>query len=59
MSTGERTADGAWPINVTTNWVVSWQSNTGATGADNLTGTAGDALQVGEYRNVLVHGPGG
>ena len=59
MSTTERTGTGAWPIAVTTNWAVTWQSNTGATGTDSLAGTADDALQVGEYRTVLVQGPGG
>lgn len=59
VSTRERTGTGAWPVTVTTNWAVIWQSNTGVTGADSLAGTADDALQVGEYRTVLVQGPGG
>lgn len=60
MSSTERTGPSqAWPITVTTNWAVTWQSNTGAAGTDSLAGTAADALQVGEYRIVLVHGPGG
>lgn len=59
MSTAERTGAGAWPITVTANWAVTWQSNTGAAGTDSLTGTAADALPVGEYRTVLVRGPGG
>ena len=60
MSTKERTGGtGTWPITVTTNWAVTWQSNTGASGTDGLAGTAADALEVGEYRTVLVQGPGG
>lgn len=59
-STKERTGrTGTWPITVTTNWTVTWQSNTGVSGTDALAGTAADALEVGEYRIVLVEGPGG
>lgn len=60
MSAKARTGGtGTWPITVTTNWAVAWQSNTGVSGADALAGTAADAVQVGEYRIVLVQGPGG
>ncbi|HEY4993474.1 MAG TPA: hypothetical protein VII33_15475 [Nakamurella sp.] len=56
----ERTGGtGTWPITATTNWAVTWQSNTGAAGTDALTATAADRFDVGEYRIVLVQGPGG
>ena len=59
-STKDRTGgSGTWPITVTTNWTVTWQSNTGVSGTDGLVGTAADALEVGEYRIVLVQNPGG
>jgi hypothetical protein len=59
-STKERTGGtGTWPIAVTTTWTVTWQSNTGVSGTDTLSGTAADALEVGEYRVVLVQDPGG
>jgi len=60
MSTQDRTGGtGTWPITATTNWNVTWQSNTGVTGATTLTSTGNDALQIGEYRIVLVEGAGG
>ena len=60
MSASERTGGtGSWPLTATTNWAVSWQSTTGATGTDALAGTAVDALEFGDYRIVLVQGPGG
>lgn len=56
-SLGERTnGSGAWPITATTNWAVEWVANTGETGGTTLTGTSADALEVGEYRILLVHG---
>ncbi|HEY5882283.1 MAG TPA: hypothetical protein VIU11_25460 [Nakamurella sp.] len=39
--------------------VVTWQSNTGVTGSTTLSATGNDALDIGEYRIVLVQGPGG
>jgi hypothetical protein len=60
MSTSERTdGTGKWPITATTTWTVTWQSNTGVTGSGTLTATGTDALQIGEYRTVLVQGAGG
>lgn len=60
MSTSERTGGtGKWPITATTTWTVTWQSNTGVTGSGTLTATGTDALQIGEYRTVLVQGAGG
>ncbi len=56
----ERTGGiGKWPITVTTTWNVTWLSNTGLSGADLLTATSSDAFEIGEYRIVLVDGPGG
>lgn len=60
MSTKERTGGtGTWPITATSNWTVTWQSNTGVTGTATLNSTGNDALEIGEYRTVLVQGPGG
>ncbi len=60
MSTQERTGGtGKWPITATSNWTVTWQSNTGVSGSGTLSATGNDALEIGEYRTVLVHGPGG
>ena len=60
MSTTDRTGGtGKWPITATTNWTVTWQSNTGVSGATALTATGTDALEIGEYRVVLVQGAGG
>lgn len=60
MSTTDRTGGtGKWPITATTNWTVTWQSNTGVSGATTLTATGTDALEIGEYRVVLVQGAGG
>ncbi len=59
-STKERTnGTGTWPITATANWNVTWQSNTGVTGGTTLSATSNDALDIGEYRTVLVDGPGG
>ena len=59
-STKERTnGTGTWPITATSNWTVTWQSNTGVTGGTTLSATSNDALEIGEYRTVLVEGPGG
>jgi hypothetical protein len=59
-STKERTnGTGTWPITATSNWTVTWQSNTGVTGGTTLSATSNDALEIGEYRTVLVDGPGG
>lgn len=55
----ERTGGtGTWPITATTTWTVTWASNTGVTGGTTLNATTNDALDVAEYRIVLV-GPGG
>lgn len=60
MSTKERTGGtGTWPITATSNWTVTWQSNTGVAGSGTLNATGTDALEIGEYRVVLVQGPGG
>lgn len=59
-STTDRTnGTGTWPITATSNWSVTWQSNTGVTGSTTLSATSNDALEIGEYRTVLVEGPGG
>ena len=50
---------GTWPITATTNWTVTWQSNTGVTGGTTLNATTNDQFDIGEYRVVLVQGPGG
>jgi hypothetical protein len=57
----ERTGGtGTWPITATTNWTVTWQSNTGVTGGTTLNATSNDQFDIGEYRTVLVQGaPGG
>lgn len=57
----ERTGGaGKWPIQATSTWDVTWQANTGATGATTLTATANDQFDVAEYRTVLVQrGAGG
>lgn len=60
MSTKERTGGiGKWPITATSNWNVTWQSNTVVSGSTTLSATGNDALEIGEYRIVLVQGPGG
>lgn len=59
-STKERTGgSGTWPITATSTWDVTWQSNTGVTGATTLAASTNDAFDVGEYRTVLVQQPGG
>ena len=56
----ERTGGtGTWPITATTNWTVTWQSNTGVTGGTTLNATSNDQFDIGEYRTVLVQGTGG
>ena len=50
---------GTWPITATTNWTVTWQSNTGVTGGTTLNATSNDQFDIGEYRTVLVKGAGG
>ena len=56
----ERTGGtGKWPITATSNWTVTWASNTGVTGTIALNSTANDQFDVEEYRIVLVQGPGG
>lgn len=53
----ERTGGtGKWPITATTTWNVTWQSNTGQSGATTLTASSQDAVEVGEYRILLVNG---
>jgi len=53
----ERTGGtGTWPITATTNWTVTWQSNTGVTGGTTLNATSNDQFDIGEYRTVLVQG---
>lgn len=53
----ERTGGkGKWPITATTTWDVTWQSNTGQSGTTTLTATSEDAVEVGEYRILLVDG---
>ena len=60
MSAKDRTGGtGKWPITATSNWTVTWQSNTGVSGSGALSATGTDALEVGEYRIVLVQGGGG
>lgn len=60
MSARDRTGgSGTWPITATSNWNVTWQSNTGVSGSAVLNSSSTDALEVGEYRTVLVQGPGG
>jgi hypothetical protein len=56
----ERTGGtGTWPITATTNWTVTWQSNTGVTGGTTLNATSNDQFDIGEYHTVLVQGTGG
>jgi len=56
----ERTGGtGTWPITATTNWTVTWQSNTGVTGGTTLNATSNDQFDIGEYRTVLVQGGDG
>ena len=60
MSTADRTGgSGKWPITATSNWNVTWQSNTGVSGSTVLNASSSDALEIGEYRVVLVQGAGG
>ncbi|MET0965257.1 MAG: hypothetical protein ABWZ02_02605, partial [Nakamurella sp.] len=56
----ERTGGtGKWPITATSNWNVTWQSNTGVTGGTVLNATSTDQFAIGEFRTVLVQRPGG
>lgn len=60
MSAKDRTGGtGKWPVTATSNWTVTWQSNTGVSGSGELSATGADALEIGEYRIVLVESPGG
>ncbi|WP_395725733.1 hypothetical protein [Nakamurella sp.] len=60
MSAKDRTGgSGKWPITATSNWNVTWQSNTGVSGSTVLNASSTEALEIGEYRTVLVQGPGG
>lgn len=60
-STKERTGGTErWPVTATATWAVTWTSNTGASGADQLQSTSSTALvRVGEYRTVGGFGSGG
>lgn len=60
-STKERTAGTErWPVTATATWAVTWTSNTGASGTDQLQSTSSTALvRVGEYRTVGGFGSGG
>lgn len=59
-STAERTGGTErWPVTVTSTWAVTWTSNTGAAGSDELTSPSSLALvRVGEYRTVGGFGSG-
>ena len=59
-STADRTGGTErWPVTVTSTWAVTWASNTGAAGSDELTSPSSLALvRVGEYRTVGGFGPG-
>lgn len=60
-STADRTGGTErWPVTATATWAVTWTSNTGASGAAELTAPVNNALvRVGEYRTVGGFGPGG
>lgn len=48
-----------WPVTVTSTWAVTWTSNTGAAGSDELISPSSLALvRVGEYRTVGGFGSG-
>ena len=48
MSTKERTGgSGTWPITATSNWTVTWQSNTGVSGSGTLSATGGSVINNG------------
>ncbi len=49
---------GTWPVTVTARWDVTWTATTGQTGTDTLTASSTTAVNVGEYRILLVP-PGG
>jgi hypothetical protein len=59
-STADRTGGTErWPVTVTSTWSVTWTSNTGAAGSDELTSPSSLALlRVGEYRTVGGFGSG-
>ncbi len=62
QSTADRTAGAAkWPVTVVAIWQVTWTATNGAGGtlAQPLTPTQTTLLEVGEWRSVLVAGPGG
>lgn len=52
----ERTAgSGTWPVTVTATYTVTWELNTGETDTETVTATSTTAVQVGEWRPILVH----
>ena len=54
-SLDERTGGtGAWKVTAQANWAVTWESNTGATGADTLQVASVNQASVGEWRTVIV-----
>jgi len=62
QSTADRTAGTAkWPVTAVANWTVTWTATNGAGGTltQPLTPTQTTNLEVGEWRSVLVAGPGG
>lgn len=54
-SLDERTGGtGAWKVTAQANWAVTWESNTGVTGADTLQVASVNQASVGEWRTVIV-----
>ncbi len=54
-STPERTdGTGRWPLSVDATWTVTWQATNGQRGSLDLHSATTTALQVREYRTVLV-----
>jgi hypothetical protein len=54
-SLDERTGgSGVWQVTAQANWVVTWQSNTGASGSDTLQSASVSDASVGEWRTVIV-----
>ena len=45
-----------WPMTVTADWTATWSATTGESGTIALTATSNTAVEVGEYRIVLVQG---
>lgn len=57
-STAERTDDRCtWPLSVTVNWEVDWESNLGQAGTMEFTTATTTPVVVGEWRTVLVSDP--